>query len=119
MFVPWWLLAGVAGVLVTWGWCRRYVRRHEILTVRAWWARLPRERREEILYVRERLHRNGASYIQDYSRASDAQLDEWFENSLRNALGGDSWAFELLKEQVFGHVSAAGLLHPAAPTART
>jgi len=117
MFIPSWVLVGVAGVLVAWGWFRRYARHHAVRSVRAWWARLPRWRREEILYMRERLHRNGAKHLPDYGSASDAHLEEWFENSLRNALDGDAWAFELLKEQITSHAWEEGLMRAGGPAA--
>jgi hypothetical protein len=110
MFVPAWALVGLVAVFIAGLWLRAQSRKHQVAVVRRLWTGLPRARRQEILYVRERIHLNGDRYLLDYERVPDDTLQEWFENSLRNALDGEGWAFELLKEQVWRHASDEGLL---------
>jgi hypothetical protein len=103
MYVPWWVFAVVAAFkAVAWG-RRRWLRRVSIDTVRSLWGRLPRRRKEEVLYVRDRIDRSGPVGVLDYDGLTDDELQQRFDNSLRNALDGEPWAFDLLQEQVCRH----------------
>jgi hypothetical protein len=103
MYVPLWVFGLLLVVYVAFRRYRSWLARLEETTARDVWKRLSRARRAEILHVRERIERGGATYATDFANLTNRELDEAFENSVRNAKSGEQWALKLLYEQIYIH----------------
>jgi hypothetical protein len=103
MCIPAWALAAISAVGVAAWWLRSVHERNLDLEMRYRWSGLPRWRKDEILYLRARAHLGGPTGVEDFSRRSDAEIEQFFENSIQNAQTGDRWALDFLREQVFLH----------------